>query len=80
MISYLISWYADKLLWGTGVTEACFCIAIEGRPLGGGSSRGPGRSGRGSRVLARERGSEMPARKSGIAVTEQWDEKQRRWK
>jgi len=46
---------------GAGVTEACFCVAIEGRPLGGGSSRGPARTGRGSRVLAGERGNKVPA-------------------
>jgi len=38
----------------TDVTKACFCIASEGRPLGGGSSRVPARSGRGGRVPAWE--------------------------
>jgi len=59
---------------GTGVTEACFCIVIEGRLLGGGSSRVPDRSGKGSRVLAREGGSKVLARGGSVAVTEQRDE------
>jgi len=46
---------------GTGVTKAYFCIAIEGRPLGGASRRVPAKGGRGSRVLAREGGSKVPA-------------------
>jgi len=38
----------------TGVTKACFCIAIEGQLLGGGSSRVPARSGMDLRVLGGE--------------------------
>jgi len=61
---------------GTGVTEACFFIEIKGRPLGEGSSRLPSRSGRGSRVLAGERGSKVQAGGGSVAVTEQCDENQ----
>ena len=59
---------------GTGVTKTCFGIAIKGRPLEGESSRVPARSGRGSMVLARERGSKVPAGRGSVAVTEQRDE------
>ena len=61
---------------GTGVTETCFYIAIMGRPLGGGSGRVPDRSGRGSRVLAGERGSKVPAGGGSVAETEQQEENQ----
>jgi len=46
---------------GTGVTAACICRATKGRQLGGGSSRVPARSGKGSRVPAKGGGSKVPA-------------------
>ena len=73
------SWESQTVLAtvrGTGVTEACFCIVIEGRPLGGGSSRVPVRGSRGSRMLDRESGSKVAVGRGSVAVTEQRDEDQ----
>jgi len=59
-----------------GVTEVCFCIVTEGRPLRRGSSRVPARRGQGSRMLALEGAVRCPMGGGSVAVTEQWDESQ----